>query len=102
MRRLLLLCSTLAILAVSIAPSTFGQATAAFNQRDDQYRLLGLKRAKESYELLKTEFDRQKSLFDRQLITQQELDAARSRLSDAEVNYQQSLLAVLFEEQYSS
>ncbi len=102
MRRLLLICSIISILATTLAPSTFGQATAAFNQRDDQYRLLGLKRAKESYELLKSEFDRQKSLFDRQLITQQELDAARSRLSDAEVNYQQSLLAVLFEEQYIS
>ena len=27
-----------------------------FNQRDDQYRLLGLKRAKESYEFYKAEF----------------------------------------------
>lgn len=77
-------------------------ATAAFNQRDDKYRLLGLKRAKEMFEVARAEYDRQKELFERQLITSQELDLARSRFSDAEVNYQQSLLAVLFEEQYVS
>jgi hypothetical protein len=102
MRRLLLTLAAALCLSITLAPQLYSQATAAFNQRDDKYRLLGLKRAKESYELLKSEYDRQKNLFDRQLITQQELEMAKSRLSDAEVNYQQSLLAVLFEEQYIS
>jgi hypothetical protein len=73
-----------------------------FNQRDDQYRLLGLKRAKEAYEVARSEYERQKTLFEKELITQVELDRARGIFSDAEVNYQQSLLAVLFEEQYIS
>jgi len=71
-----------------------------FNQRDDQYRLLGLKRAKESYEFYRTEFERQKEMFEKNLISQAELDRTRSQFSDAEVNYHQSLLAVLFERQY--
>jgi hypothetical protein len=71
-----------------------------FNQRDDQYRILGLKRAKEAYETAKKDFERQKTLFEKGLISQAELDRARSYSADAEVNYQQSLLAVLFEQQY--
>jgi hypothetical protein len=73
-----------------------------FNQRDDKYRVLGLKRAKETYEVAKAEFDRQKELFDRKLISAVELDRARNYFADAEVNYQQSLLAVIFEQQYVS
>ena len=71
-----------------------------FNQRDDKYRLLGLKRAKEAFEVAKKEFDRQQTLFDKNLISQLELDRSRNQIADAEVNYQQSLLAVLFETQY--
>ena len=73
-----------------------------FNQRDDQYRLLGLKRAKEAYEVARADFERQQELYDKNLITALELERARSIFSDAEVNYQQSLLAVLFERQYVS
>ena len=71
-----------------------------FNQRDDQYRLLGLKRAKESYEFYRAEFDRQKEMFEKNLISKAELERTRSQFADAEVNYHQSLLAVLFERQY--
>ncbi|MFH1700460.1 MAG: NEW3 domain-containing protein [Candidatus Zixiibacteriota bacterium] len=77
-----------------------GQAYNPFNQRDDRYRLLGLKRAKEAHDAARAEFNRQQELFNRDLISNQELERARSFYSDAEVNYHQSLLAVLFEEQY--
>lgn len=93
-----LLAFYLALLILS--SSVFGQAYNPFNQRDDRYRLLGLKRAKEAHDAAKAEFDRQLQLFDRKLISNQELEKARSFYSDAEVNYHQSLLAVLFEEQY--
>jgi hypothetical protein len=89
----------LAVLA--IAPASIAQSPN-FNQRDDKYRVLGLKRAKEAYEVARAEFDRQKELYTRQLISSVELDRARNIFADAEVNYQQSLLAVLFEQQYVS
>ena len=85
---------------VAVPPLT--QAQSTFNQRDDEYRLLGLKRAKEAYDFARSEFDRQKILFERDLITRLDLERAQNSLADAEVNYQQSLLAVLFEEQYVS
>jgi len=78
------------------------QSLAPFNQRDDQYRLLGLKRAKEAYEVARSDYERQKELYKKKFITAVELERARSNYADAEVNYQQSLLAVLFEEQYVS
>jgi hypothetical protein len=78
------------------------QTYNSFNQRDDQYRLLGLKRAKEAYEVAKAEYERQEKLFEKHLISQTELDRAKNVYSDAEVNFQQSLLAVLFEKQFIS
>jgi uncharacterized membrane protein len=89
-------------LAVFAAGNLCGQSANFFNQRDDQYRLLGLKRAKEAYEVARQDYERQHELFSRQLISSTELEQARRVFSDAEVNYQQSLLAVLFEKQYIS
>ncbi len=100
MIRTLLTIAVLAVLAVTVnAPAQTG---VPFNQRDDEYRLLGLKRAREAFEVARREYERAEDLFRRQLISQVELDRARSRYADAEVNYQQSLLAVLFEQQYVS
>ena len=92
----------LSTILILVAPAVIGQGTGFFNQRDDQYRLLGLKRAKEAYEVARDDYERQKELFSRQLISNIELERARGSYSEAEVNYQQSLLAVLFEEQYIS
>lgn len=78
------------------------QVGSPFNQRDDQYRVLGLKRAKEIFEVARAELERQQKLFDKHLVTRSDLDRSRSIFADAEVNYQQSLLAVLFEKQYVS
>ncbi len=94
-------CCLLACAAISLASEVNAQSPN-FNQRDDKYRVLGLKRAKEAYEVAKAEYDRQKELYTRQLISSVELDRARNIFADAEVNYQQSLLAVLFEQQYVS
>jgi hypothetical protein len=85
----------------TVEPLT-AQGNPYFNQRDDKYRLLGLKRAKEAYEFSRSEFSRQQDLFKKGLLSQAELDRARVSFSDAEVNYQQSLLAVLFEGQFIS
>lgn len=71
-----------------------------FNPRDDQYSLLGLKRAKDAYEVAQAEYERQQELFNKQLIARTELERARKNFSDAEVNYYQSILSVLFESQY--
>ena len=73
-----------------------------YNPKDDKYRLLGLKRAKEQFEAAKAEFERNQAMFNKQFISMKELERVKSAYSDAEVNYQQALLAVLFEQQYVS
>jgi hypothetical protein len=101
--RVVLLSVLLSILAAADPRGPVSAQTASnFNQRDDKYRLLGLKRAKEIYETAKRDMDRRQQLFQEGLISQAELDRARSTYAEAEVNYQQSLLAVLFEAQYVS
>jgi hypothetical protein len=92
----------LVLLLVCCAGGVAAAQQVPFNQRDDQYRLLGLKRAKEAYEVARSEYERQKDLFGRNLNTRADVERARSMFADAEVNYQQSLLAVLFEQQYVS
>ncbi|MBX7151707.1 hypothetical protein K1X84_08700 [bacterium] len=89
------------ILLATAVGQVFAQIVP-FNERDDKYRLLGLKRAKEAYEAAKADYDRQKQLFDKAMVSAQELESARRNFADAEVNYQQSLLAVLFEQQFVS
>lgn len=76
------------------------QSGTFFNQRDDQYVLLGLKRTKDAYETAKAEYERQQSLYEKDLISETDLERAYRNYSDAEVNYQQSLLSVIFEQQY--
>ncbi len=90
------ICCTVMIAAAQAQSGSF------FNQRDDTYRVLGLKRAKEVYEVARSEYERQKTMAERGLISQADMDRARSAFSDAEVNFQQSLLAVLFEQQFIS
>ncbi len=99
--RLSRLTFTIGLILLSILTgSVDAQTSNAFNQRDDTYRLLGLKRSIEAYETARADYERQQQLFDSDLITRLQLDQARTRYIDAEVNYQQSLLAVLFEKQY--
>ncbi len=98
-RSLILLLAAL-LVAPGFGTQARAQTGSMFNQRDDKYRVLGLKRAKEIYEVARRDYERQKDLFGRRLISQAELDRAQGQYADAEVNYQQSLLAVLFEQQY--
>jgi uncharacterized membrane protein len=88
-------------LLIVISGDFYAQSSGSYyNPKDDKYRLLGLKRAKEQYDVAKSEYERQQIMFGKQLISQQELQRSKSIYSDAEVNYYQALLAVLFEQQY--
>ncbi len=93
MRRLVLPL-VVALLLPTLAGAQF------FNERDDKYPLLGLKRAREGYEVAKKELERRRQLFEQGLLSATDLEGAQRSFAEAEVNYQQSMLAVLFAEQY--
>ncbi len=96
--------AVLALAFVFLIPPTVvdvqAQSGTFFNQRDDTYPLLGLRRAKEAFDTQKVEYERQKELYDKKLIAEADLERAFRNYSEAEVNFQQSLLAVIFEQQY--
>lgn len=80
---------------------TFAQGGSNFyNPRDEDYKLLGLKRAKDNYELAKKELERKKVLFEEGRISQTEYEQSLKQFNGMEVDYQQQQLAVLFEDQY--
>ena len=93
-----LVCIVIALLALPWASQA--QQGTFFNERDDQYLLLGLKRAKVSFEASLAEYERQQELFEQELISETSLDRSEINYIEAEVNYQQQMLAVLFEAQY--
>jgi len=82
---------------------TTTQAQSPFpNARDDNYPLLGLKRAKSNYEKAQNELKRLEELYRKDLISRQTYEEAETAFAEAEVNYQQSLLVLLFEQQFVS
>jgi len=97
MSRLLFVC-----LIFLFCAGLFAQSSTNFNQRDDEYTMLGLKRAKAAFEMADADYIRLLKLYDEGFVAEQEIIRAKQMRSDAEVNYQQSLLAVIFEDQYVS
>lgn len=96
------LISTLLALCFTafLTEQSFAQQAEGYNPRDDQYLLLGLKRAKDNFEFARNEFERNKTLFEEGHISREKFDQIQKRFTDAEVNYQQILLSILFENQY--
>lgn len=92
----------LIIYLIALPAFLLAQSSTNFNQRDDEYRMLGLKRAKAAFEMAEADFSRIEKLFKEGFVAEQEMIQAKQRMADAEVNYQQSLLAVIFEDQYVS
>ncbi len=91
------------LLGLLLIASIETQAQSPFpNARDDNYPLLGLKRAKSSYEQAYGKLERQKELYEKKLISPEAYESALNLFQDAEVNYQQSLLVLLFEQQFVS
>ena len=83
------------ILALVVAVG-WAQNYGNYNPRDDQYRLLGMTRAQAEYESALREFERQRELRARNLISEAELEQARTRMEGARVNYLQAALAIVF------
>ena len=96
------LLSAVLVIVLCLPAGAFAQSGSFFNERDNTYPLMGLKRSKTAYESAREEVERQRDLYAKGLISKTDLNRAETSFSDAEVNYQQSLLTVLFEAQYVS
>ena len=85
-----------AVILALVAAVGWAQNYGNYNPRDDQYRLLGMTRAQAEYESVLREFERQRELRARNLISEAELEQARTRMEGARVNYLQAALAIVF------
>jgi hypothetical protein len=91
------------LFSLCLGLSSLGNSQSMFpNERDNSYPLLGLKRAYSAYERAKNDFDRNKQLLNKGLISEAQFEQLKTTYFDAEVNYQQSLLVLLFEKQFVS
>jgi hypothetical protein len=86
------------VLALAFTATTaVAQTNNNYNPRDDQYRLLGMTRAQAQYEQAEREFTRQQQLHERKLVSDAELEVARTRMQNARVDYLQAALGIVFE-----
>lgn len=91
----LVLALALALAAPASAPA---QIQSLFNPRDDEYRLLGLIRAKAEYEQARDEYESLKAEHESGILSENEVERARVRMESARVDYLQQSLAVIFEQ----
>lgn len=85
----------MALLLLLAAPLT-AQNYGNYNPRDDQYRLLGMNRAQSEYENALREYNRQRELRERNLISEADVERSRTQMEGARVNYLQAALAIVF------
>ena len=98
----LAVCGLALLLAPVVAPPAPARAQtqvqSLFNPRDDEYRLLGLIRAKAELEQAQSELQSLQTEHDNGIISSNEVEKARVRMESARVNYLQQSLAVIFEQ----
>jgi hypothetical protein len=83
-----------------VTNNTFAQGSGYFNPRDNDYPLLGLKRAKEEYDFFKKELERKTALLQDGQISQRDYDQAKKDSITSEISYQQNMLKIVFQNQY--
>jgi hypothetical protein len=86
--------SLLLLVAWLLAAPVFLAAQGNYNPRDDQYRVLGLVRAKSQYDQAATALQRAKRLHGEEVISTAELDQTHAAWERARVDYMQQALAV--------
>ncbi|MGD2114822.1 MAG: NEW3 domain-containing protein [Acidobacteriota bacterium] len=82
---------------LAAAPAT-AQIQNLFNPRDDEYRLLGLIRAKAEYEQALAAYESLQTEHENGIVSENEVREARVRMESARVDYLQQSLAVIFEQ----
>lgn len=68
-----------------------------YNPNDERYKFLALKKAEINLRELKKKYDSQKALYERHLISEEDFNAVSRSYGLAQVEFQQAMLAVIFE-----
>ncbi len=71
-----------------------------YNPNDDRFRILALQKAKKRLEQSEQEFNRAQKLFEKKYISQDEFENIKLQYENDELNFQQYMLGVIFENPY--
>src|SRR6267143_1031546 len=69
-----------------------------YNPNDERFKSLYLEKVESDYTLQKEEFNRQRTLNEKQLISQREFNESEARFRTARITYQQAILSLAFEQ----
>jgi len=69
-----------------------------WNPNDERFKSLYLEKVQSEYKLQKEEFNRQKILYEKGLISDKEFKESEARFKTAQITYQQAILALAFEQ----
>jgi hypothetical protein len=69
-----------------------------YNPNDERFKSLYLEKVQSDYKVQKQEFDRQKLLHDKGLISEKEYMESEGRFKSAQITYQQAILSLAFEQ----
>ena len=73
-----------------------------YNPNDERFKSLYLEKAMSDYRVQKKEFERQKSLFAKSLISEREFNDSEGRFKSAQITYQQAVLSLAFDQPHIS
>lgn len=69
-----------------------------YNPNDERFKSLYLEKVQSDYKVQREEFDRQKMMHDKALISDKEFHESESRFKAAQITYQQAILSLAFEQ----
>ncbi len=74
------------------------QSQMLYNPNDERFKNLYLEKVQTDYKLQKSEFERQKMLHDKGLISEKEFSESEAIFKTAQITYQQAILSLAFEQ----
>jgi len=89
---------TKVIAVLTLLLSCLAHAQVFYNPNDERFKSLYLEKVQTDYNLQKELFNRQKALYDKGLISQQEFQQSEAAFKHAQITYQQAILALAFEQ----
>ncbi len=88
----------IALAILTIALVRLSESQMLYNPNDERFKSLYLEKVQTDYKLQKQEFERQKLLHDKSLISEREFAASEATFKNAQITYQQAILSLAFEQ----
>ena len=85
-------------LALALVVAHFAAAQMLYNPNDERFKSLYLEKTQSDYRMQKQDFQRQKLLHDKGLISERDYSQSEASFKAAQITYQQAILSLAFEQ----